>query len=121
MRYVIYLFFLFSLLSCNSKRTTYQGYIVNSTKQVIKGISVCQITRDSLFCTPVDSTGFFSFQRQCDSSIVLLIKYKGQSIDSIRTSFLLHGEREVNPFTAKRRDTLFIKQSALKAYLSTEI
>ena len=89
----------------------YEGHIYDRNKKPLPNIKVCKMYHTPTDCTMTDANGYFKINKDPTSIAKLIIFYKEQPIDTIRTRWAQGGERLVYSFVEGKNDTLFIDMS----------
>ena len=104
------LFVIISSCGGNSDSKYYEGHIYDENKKPLPNIKVCRGYKLTA-CTMTDTNGYFKINKDPTSIAKLIIFYKEQPIDTIRTRWAQGGERLVYSFVEGKKDTLFIDMS----------
>ena len=104
------LFVIISSCGGNSSFKYYEGHIYDENKKPLPNIRVCRGYKLTT-CTTTDANGYFKLNKKPTSVSKLIIFYKEQPIDTIRTVWAQAGERLVYSFVEGKKDTLFIDMS----------
>ena len=104
------LFVIISSCGGNSSFKYYEGHIYDENKKPLPNIRVCRGYKLTT-CTTTDANGYFKLNKDPTSIAKLIIFYKEQPIDTIRTRWAQGGERLVYSFVEGKKDTLFIDMS----------
>ena len=89
----------------------YEGHIYDRNKKPLPNIKVCKMYHTPTDCTMTDANGYFKINEDPTSIAKLIIFYKEQPIDTIRTVSTYAGERVTYNFVEGKKDTLFIDMS----------
>ena len=104
------LFVIISSCGGNSSFKYYEGHIYDENKKPLPNIRVCRGYKLTT-CTMTDANGYFKLNKKPTSVSKLIIFYKEQPIDTIRTVWAQAGERLMYSFVEGKKDTLFIDMS----------
>ena len=88
----------------------YEGHIYDRNNNPLPNIKVCRGYKLTA-CTMTDTNGYFKLNMTPNFITDLIIFYKEQPIDTIRTVWAQAGERLVYSFIEGKKDTLFIDMS----------
>ena len=102
------LFFIISSCGGNRGFKYYEGHIYDTNKKPLPNIKVCKMYHTPTDCTMTDANGYFKINKDPTSIPDLIVFYKEQPIDIIRTVWAQGGERLVYSFVEGKNDTLFI-------------
>ena len=105
------LFVIISSCGGNSSFKYYEGHIYDENKKPLPNIKVCKMYHTPTDCTTTDANGYFKINKDPTSIPDLIVFYKEQPIDTIRTVWAQAGERIMYSFVEGKNDTLFIDMS----------
>ena len=112
MKKILFLTLAFLLFCCkNRKINFYEGHIYDENKKPLPNIKVCKMYHTPTDCTMTDANGYFKINKDPTSIPDLIVFYKEQPIDTIRTVWAQAGERLMYSFVEGKKDTLFIDMS----------
>ena len=104
------MFVIISSCGGNSGFKYYEGHIYDRNNNPLPNIKVCRGHKLTA-CTITDTNGYFKINKDPTSITYLIVFYKEQPIDTIRTAWTLHGELDRYSFIEGKNDTLFIDMS----------
>lgn len=104
-RYSLLVLFFYS---CGSSVDNYEGYIYEKPNVPAKDVSVCE--KNSSNCTKTDHHGFFKLEKDKKTVRELVVIFKGEPTDTLRTVWSQRGEKINYSFIKGKNDTLFINR-----------
>jgi len=112
MKKILFLTLAFLLFCCkNRKINFYEGHIYDENNKPLPNIKVCKMYHTPTDCTMTDANGYFKINKDPTSIPDLIVFYKEQPIDTMRTLWTQAGERIMYSFVEGKNDTLFIDMS----------
>ena len=105
------LFVIISSCGGNSSFKYYEGHIYDENNNPLPNIKVCKMYHTPTDCTMTDANGYFKLNMTPNFITDLIIFYKEQPIDTMRTLWTQAGERIMYSFVEGKKDTLFIDMS----------
>ena len=105
------LFVIISSCGGNSSFKYYEGHIYDENNNPLPNIKVCIMYHTPTDCTMTDANGYFKINEDPTSMTDLIVFYKEQPIDTMRTLWTQAGERIMYSFVEGKKDTLFIDMS----------
>lgn len=105
------LFVIISSCGGNSSFKYYEGHIYDENNNPLPNIKVCKMYHTPTDCAMTDANGYFKINKDPSSVSKLIVFYKEQPIDTIRTVSTYAGERVTYNFVEGKKDTLFIDMS----------
>ena len=112
MKKILFLTLAFLLFCCkNRKINFYEGHIYDENNTPLPNIKVCKMYHTPTDCTMTNANGYFKINKDPTSIPDLIVFYKEQPIDTIRTLWTQAGERIMYSFVEGKNDTLFIDMS----------
>ena len=112
MKKILFLTLAFLLFCCkNRKINFYEGHIYDENNNPLPNIKVCKMYHTPTDCTMTDANGYFKINEDPTSMTDLIVFYKEQPIDTMRTLWTQAGERIMYSFVEGKNDTLFIDMS----------
>ncbi|MGO4708211.1 hypothetical protein AB4Y90_03640 [Chryseobacterium sp. 2TAF14] len=95
-----------SFSGCKDRPKFYEGYIYTKEKKPLTNVKICELGTTN--CSETDSKGFFKIKKDSERISDLIVLYKNNPIDTIKTVWTQHGERIGYSFLEGKKDTLFV-------------